>query len=448
MSTGLNIVAERAKAGPISTPQWLLVVILMSLGPVPGQGQVWDYTPFGSVGAVYESNPRSSTDNALEDDAYAGIVSGTLSVRGETRTTRLTFRPQFRAAAYTGAENASDLNYVDYHMPLGIQKSTQVALYSLRAGYDKSSTRSFPSVNPNDPGQNPANRPQIDEYQERWSLDPSGSWQATARDLLSVTASYDDVSYTEAERTSRSEYQVASSGVTWTRTLTPQNRISLSTSIDAFFSEIPGTLIENDSVSYGMTVGYDYSWSATTSLGASAGAARTDVAVKGLPFISTPSGPLPCLDPTQNIFVPCELKTTDNNFIGQVFLRQQSAETITTEVSVSRSIQPNSDGAQVTLDVARVYLTKNLGPMLSGSAGASYSSQKAVGEDTVDGRIGRRFSREYWSAEASLGWRLARQWTLKADYSYYRDEQTAGITYTIPRHRLNINIQFAGLGSH
>lgn len=437
-------VGPPARARPLGVAAGVLACLV----PLAGQCVTWDYVPSLSAGALYESNPRGASDSDLEDDAYAGSASASVEITGETQTSSIYFRPRAQGAAYTGARNASDLNYFDYFLPLGLRWTSQLMEFGVGAEYSKISTRNFPNSDPNeDPGVNPA-QPRTDEYMERWSLSPSMSWQVAPQDILSFSLGYDDVSFTEAQFTRRSDYQSVYGDATWSHSLAPRHRVSVTATINAFFAEIPGTLTENDSVSYGGYLGYEYLWAEGITVGGTAGSARSDITVKGLPFISTPFGPLPCLDPVQNVFVPCELKTDDRNFVGQIYLRQQAAETITTQFSLARSIQPNSDGAQVTLDALSGYVRKEFTPLLSGSLGGNYSKQKAVGADNVGGAIGQRFSREYWNVEASLGWRLTRTWEIRTDYAFYQDEQTEGILYKVPRHRFNVYVQYQGLGSH
>ena len=427
-------------------PVFLAAAALLT--PLPAHCLTWDYVPTISVGTLYESNPRSVSQSSLEDDAYAATAIAQLDIVGETAASRLAFQPRAEGAVYTGTTNASDYDYLNYFLPVSAQWTRQLAQFDLDASYRKTSTRSFPSVDPNtDPETNPT-RPRIDEYQETWSLRPSASWQLDQRDILSVSLDLDDVSFTKSDITGRPDYQGAIGEVSYTRSLNTQNRISATGSLNAYSSELPGTLIENDTVTYGVYLGYEFSWSESTSMGANVGGAWSDISVKGLPVISTPLGLLPCLDPAQQIFVPCELKSDDKNFLGQLFFRQQTAESITTELSVGRSIQPSSDGAQVTSDSASAFMTKKISPMVTGSLGATYSRQEAIGARDVSGGIGQRFDREYYSVQASLTWRLTRTWRVQGAYSFYQDEQTEGVSYTVPRHRVNVYLTYTGLGSH
>ncbi|MCC7258690.1 MAG: hypothetical protein IT486_10000 [Gammaproteobacteria bacterium] len=423
-----------------------LLALVPGLAAAPAGAVSWEYAPYLAVGGLWESNPRSVSVSSWEDDAYAAILDTRLNIAGKTRIDTLTFNPRLVAASYGGATDASDLDYVDYHLPVGISRLGEVTRSQLDAGFSRTSTRSFPGVDPNQPPDPNTSRPKVDEFQERWWVSPSLLWQLAPRDILSADLSYDHVEFTKAELTRRTDYEAANIDVAWRHTLTPQHEVSLNLNVSAFESELPGTTIENDSVSYGGYLGYEYAWSESTTLGGTAGSSRSDVTVKGLPFLNTPIGPLPCFDPEQNRFVLCEVKTEDRNFVGEIYLRQNAAETITTEFRLSRSIQPNSDGAQVTVDSARAYVSKDFSRLVRGSLGVTYSQQEAVGADNIEGNFGRRFKRNYWSTVASLNWRMTRTWTVRTEYGFYRDERDEGIAaYDIPRHRVNLWLQYSGL---
>jgi len=408
----------------------------------------WDVIPRASLGALYESNPRSESDSSREDDAYALTGALQADIRGATDTTSILLQPRVQAASYSGTARAEDLDYEDYYFPLSITWTEQLAQYRLGGGFSRQSTRSFPSVDPNQPTDPSTRLPFDDEYQERWSISPSAIWQVNPRNSLSVALSADDIEFTDAAQRGRFNYKTVLASATWSTSLSQQHIVSFGSNINAFFAEIPGTTIENDTVSYGANVGYEYVWSESTSVGATLGAAKSEITVKGLPAISTPGYPfpLPCLDPEQNEFVLCELKTDDENFVGELFFRRRNAQTITTQLSASRYIQPSSDGAQVTLDTINGYLTKDFSQMLSGTVGASYTRQEAIGANNEDGIIVQRLSRDYLSTSASLNWRLSRSWQIQGEYAFYRDEQTSGFTYTVPRHRVSITFQYTGLG--
>jgi hypothetical protein len=426
----------------VSTRCGLALAVLM-VAPTMSSAADWQFVPRASIGAGYETNPRGASKSSREDDAYAGVGTAELRMSADTTTSRYSFSPRADGSIYSGTERSSDLDYLNYYLPLGFQWRRQMSRYDIDGGYSKISTRSFPSIDPNNPTLTPTQQALLDEYMERWDVSPRAVFQISPRDLLDLSMQLDDVTFSESRITGRSDYKAASLDSTWTRSLNPRQQLSLTANASAFLSEIRATQIENDTLSYGLYAGYEYLWSDSTSLGVTAGAAHSEIEVSGLPGVPTAFGLLPCFDPVSSRLVNCTIKSDDENFIGQAFLRSRAGETITTELRVGRSIEPSSDGAQVTQDTFRAYISKELSAHLSMSAGGTYSKQRAVGRDEYT-NVTQRLSREWWSAQAGVGWKLSRTWQIRADYAYYLDEYDRP-DYEVSRHRVDITLQYSGL---
>jgi hypothetical protein len=435
-----------------------VVLACAQLLPAPSRALTWDYVPYASAGAGYETNFNGAVDyddprlpDGHQDDGYLFLGSASLEMIGEDAARQLTFKPDADFGVYTGIDkNASrDDNYFNYFLPLTARQVWQTSIARVSAGFSRVSTRDLvDTTDPNDPSRPGINSTsQATEYQERWYIAPSYQYQFTPTDSISLSASFDDVTFTQAEFSGRSDYTASSAEATWSRSLTPQTSISLSANASGFQSKGQTVPIENDTLTYGLSAGYQFALTQTASVGVTAGASRSDVKVKNLPAVSVGGFfALPCLDTAQNIFVTCTLKSTENNFVGQVFYRQRSEDNIVTELSASRSIEPNSDGSQVTLDTARAFVTKDFSPLLTGQVGASYSKQDAVASQ--GGVLSNRFSRKYMQVNASLTRRIDRSWAIRGEYIFNQDDQSAGASYTTPDHRLNFLIQFSGIGRH
>ena len=65
----------------------------------------------------------------------------TVDVSRETDRTRFRFTPRTKFAAYTGAENSSDLNIADYYAPFSALWVNRKSQYSFNGGYSQISTR-------------------------------------------------------------------------------------------------------------------------------------------------------------------------------------------------------------------------------------------------------------------------------------------------------------------
>ncbi len=424
----------------------------VALAPARVLAYSWEYTPIVSVGAIYETNPFYFSDSNLIDDGYGGFLDATVAISGETGRSQLSFRPRTRITVYTGADNASDLNSADYYLPLYASWRSQRTQYSLNGGYSRVSTRNSEVriTDPNDSGQTGSSGRivSVDEDQERGYLYPTVAFQLSQRDLLQLSFSLDDVTYTKAEVTQRSNYIYGDTSFSWTRTLGPKSRVTGSVNVNGFNADRPGSPVENKTISYGADAGYEYMWSDLTTVGLTLGSSRSDIDVTGLATVDDANGnPIPCRDPDTGELVLCELKANEKNFVGRAFVQQKTSETITTEFSVSRSLQPNSDGAQVTQDSINAFLDKQFSPTLSGKLGAIYVRQKAVGAD-VAGSAANRFDRDYTRLNASLSWQLTRTWYLVTLYGYTHDEQKSGATYTTDNHSVSVELRYAALGKH
>jgi len=430
------------------------LVLALALVPLTGQCLTWDYVPEGSLGARYETNPRYVSELGTEDDAWAGVLSGSVNIRGEGDRVRIGFRPQVRFAVYTGAEKSDQLDTDDFYLPLVIVSSGQRSRYGLNTGYSDVSTRDseIRVVDPNDPGQ-PGSSGRIivvDETQQRWYVQPSAAFQVSERDRLDINLNYENVTYSEALLTTHSDFEYAVIGASWTRTLTPRSEVNAGFSIDGFRAEQPGSPIENETLTYSGNVGYKYAFWEQTTVGATLGTSRSDITLKGLLVVdhdgnpNTP--PVPCLDPVQNTLVLCELKADDENFVGEVFFRQRTTDTITTEFLVSRAIQPNSDGAQVTQDIVRGFVKKAFTPRLDVSLGLTWISQQAVGDQ--GGVRAQRFDRDYQQAELSTSWRWTRTLSVGASYRFTSDDQSGFSSITTDNQIVTLQLIYTGLGSH
>lgn len=429
-----------------------IISALALLAGNAAQALGWDYIPSASVGAGYESNPNSASRSGQRDDSYVATASGRVDIIGETQRTRISLRPEIRSAVYSGMERDSrDDSYVNYYLPMSISESWQTLQASLGAGVSRISTRDsvvvgFDPNTPPQPGIDTANR--RTEYQERWYIAPSLRYQLTPRDLISLSLNHDDITYTEAEFSLRTDYTATAGQLAWSHSWTQRSTLSLSGNVSTFEASRPNSPIKNDTLTYGLTAGYQYALSPISMVGASAGGSRSEVKIKGLPWIFTSSGLLlPCLDPESGTFVACSIKSTAGNFIGEVFYRQRPDRTVTTELRLSRAIQPSSDGSQVTVDQIAGYYTKELTPLLSLKLSAMFWKQDAVSREA--NALSNRFRRDYYSVEAAATQRLGRHWSISGRYRYTDDERDFDIlSRSISNHRFYLTLNYQGLGSH
>lgn len=407
----------------------------------------WDYLPKIATGLYYETNPRYVSQDELENDAGSVLVDGTLDITNETQRRTLEARPRVLVARYQGTKDDSSLDRDDWYIPVSATWRDVRSQYGLSAQYSDVSTRDSEIfvTDPNAPGQpgSSGRLVPIEESQQRWYVSPSASYQLSARDVLSATVSYDDVSYDKAEFTNRSDYEYGYADTTWTRSLGLKDRVSGTVNVSGFRAQQPGNTVENETFTYGLNAGYQHAFSDLTTFGLTAGYSRSEVSLSGLPTVNG----LPCFDPGAQQFVLCQLESSEDNFVGEAFIRQATANTITTELRVSRSIRPNSDGAQTTADSASVYVTKQFGPQTVGTIGATYVAQEAVGADLA-GQLAQRFDRDYVRLDITLRRQLSRTWSVSGRYTYSSDEQRSNVSADTENHQVGVFASFASLGRY
>jgi hypothetical protein len=397
----------------------------------------WRYQPSFGTGAQYESNP-SYHDDEREDDATALTFSGQLNMSAETRRTRWTFTPNAYLSYYSGSES-KNIDEQNYHLPLTGLYRTRRGDMGFSSRYSQRSTRNAelePAI-PDDPDNPPpagsGNTNNVDDDQSYWTVGPYLRLNLSPADAITMSGSYAEVSYDDAELTGQAGYENLTAGATYQHSFDARNSIFVSVDATYFTSEQPcriltsdidicgqvfvpeqlGTDVDNDTDTYGATLGYQYTISNTESIGVTAGAARSDFTVENL----RSNQGLPCFDPDQPGFVPCRLEGSETNFIGDMSYTVRSEKTIST-VSLGRSLQPSSDGATVTQDNFRAFWIREISPRLQISAGVTLLQTDLVGSTTRRGQIRQRFEREYWRVTTGASWRLTRHWSIRGTVDY------------------------------
>lgn len=453
-----------------------LATLACAVAMAPAFAMSWEYVPRLSTGIQYETNP-SYTTSEFEDDGIAGTVDAGVSFNGESPRSTLSFEPRISGSYVTGSDRDEDLDTLDYYLPLRAVWSEPRARYELGAGYSFITTNDYDVTDPNSPlpgGQ--YGRIVVNDDQSTFYLAPSASFQVTELDALVLALNASDVRYDDAALTGRSNYDAASARTSWIHTIRPQLRIIAGVNLNWFDANRPSRLltpndllfinpslicrdsanqlilceVDNKTWSYGADVGLEYSLTETTTFGITAGAARSEIEVSGTSGVDAdedPSTPdLPCYDANQQVFVSCELQTDSDTFTGRIFIDQRAGDTITAGLSLARSLQPSSDGAQVTNDVANAYIRQSFSDRLSGSLGASYIRQEAVGAQ-AGGLAAARFDTEYQRLDAMLTYSLTETWSVSTAYRYAKDEETDRATSTAENHTVGVYIQYVGLGS-
>ncbi len=389
----------------------------------------WEVVPKFNTELSYETNPDNTSNQSNEDDAYILTVTPSARFAWESPKGGLTFDPRLRFRDVYGNDGNSQLDGTDIILPAtGVYRGLR-SQTNLSAGYTQYPSREadYQVVDPNNPvppgglgcEADIRGRCRVDETQSRWYVNPGFSYSLSPRFLIGVNGSYSAIRYDEAEVTGRFNYDYFAGSLSVTRLLAEQHQISLSLNAAHYEADQKIGLLENSTDTAGVSLGYEYALSPSTTLSVAGGASISDFAIDG----RTTVGGLPCFDPDLNEFVLCRTEGQDTNFIGELFLRQRLDESITAQVGVSRSVQPTSDGAETTVDYATAFIERNITKRLRASAGASFTKQKAIGADDIE-FLRQRFDREYYRLELKAFWQLSRHWTISGQYAYYLDDQS------------------------
>lgn len=414
----------------------------------------WQAVPVIDTYLSYETNPDNFAEQTLEDDAFFLAVGGALRMAAATPQTSIAFEPKVRFRESWGNDGNSQLDGNDIVLPLDIGTQWSRAALSLSGNYSRLPSREadYQVVNPNEPlppggvgcSVDASGRCTIDEYQESWNVGPGFRYSLTPLTSIDLSGSVASTTYTDAEITNRFDYDYSYASVGLSRTINPKHRVSVSSNLSRYEADQASGTARNRTDSTGFSLGYEYLLSDSTSINASAGASFSDFRASGLATIDG----LPCLNPSTGQFVSCTTESEESSFVGELFLIQQLGKSITTQVGISRELQPNSDGAQTTTDQATVYVQRNLTQRLQLSGGISYIMQEAIGADALE-VLRQRFDRDYARVELAVRWQLARSWYLNGQYAYYTEDYnvntlgidtrnqvyTIGLTYVGPTYR-------------
>ena len=404
-------------------------LLLILASPWASSEVLWQITPGLEAGVSYETNPDNDSRSSEEDDAY--ILEATTSAKLERKAAQTLFQfdPKLRFREAHGNDGNSQLDGTDVLLPTLTQYLGRRSQASLRAGYTLLPSREadYQVADPNNPlppgglgcDADLRGRCRIDEDQTNWYISPSFDFSFSPRLLLGVGAGYNAIRYSEAELTGRFDYDYYYGNVSLTRVLTEKHRISATLNAARFDADLKGRPTSNETETTGFNLGYEYLFSQATSLTVSGGLSVSEFTLSGR---TTVNG-LRCLDPDSNEFILCDTKGDDTNFVGEISLRQQLDDTITAQIGISRSIQPNSDGAETTVDQATAYIRRNVTDRWQVSAGATFTKQEAVGAEDLE-LLRQRFDRDYTRVELSTSWRISRHWSVRGSYAHYVDDQS------------------------
>lgn len=367
--------------------------------------------PIVDVGALHETNPRLQNDD--EDDATGLIVQGRLDMEWASERTQLAVLPRARFAFYEDSDD-KDLEDEDYWLRSVLGHQSQLSSYELSGGYSDVAVRSSEVESAGGEQGGSGGFRRVDDSRQTW--DAGGAWsrQFTPLDRLSARAAYSDVSF-DRRTSGRLPYDYKSGSLTYERTITSKWAAGILFDASRFESEARETNVRNTSDTVGFSGFANYAFTPTVTGSVYGGSRATDIEIDRKPI----PGFGICFAPGIGV-VSCNEKTDGQNFVGTASLSKK-AERTNYELSINRSISPNSNGAETLRDTIDVIAEHQFTRRLTGRVGILYFTQ----EDAAD--LTER-KRDYVSARFDLSWRMTEYWSIRGAYRYVNDKDDTSIT--------------------
>lgn len=411
---------------------------LMALHSDPGLA-AWETRPIATAGVQYQTNPRMRREN--EDEASGLLLGARLPTSFFSDRTQLFVEPRLVYSFYAEPDD-EDLENQDKYLAGRINRQMARTNYGLTGQYSDVGiiTSEFESASPDSPSGGTGGTFFLDTTQKRWHIDPYWTFQFTPLNSVSLSAGYNDVTYSRTSVSSRFDYTNSYATAAVEHVFNPTHKLSLRANASQFDSMEPNSGFENDSNTTSLSLIYRYALSTTLEASANLGWAKTESTITRPPiFIDPEFGPICSID-FFNI-IDCEFKSDGSNFVGDLSLTKRT-ERIQYNASVGQTISPNSNGSEVVRRTLRGYLTSDFTERLRGRFGLIvFEQENATG-------FGRR-DREYLRVNTNLRWKFTRRWAIRADYifTYNRDNlRLGGSTSSANNHRFFVGIVWSGDG--
>ncbi len=443
---------------------WSLGILILIGGYAPeSHPAAWDVKPTLGVGARYESNPRMQRRN--ERDALGTVVNAALDITAATGRTTVILKPKVRLNFYPDKAD-SDLENDDRYLDLLVEHETAQSVYGLAASYSDVSIRTSELADTGGPGAPPPGNDSgallfVDQTRELWSVTPSWRYQLSARNVVLASASYSEVTFSkETEVTNLFDYKSSDAVLSLQHMLSEADSVSIELTAAGFKSETPSSGLVNETTSYGANASFTHAFSDTLDVTAQVGSEKSTFDVTGFfpdeatgnpltdlnPFFPTPK--FMCTDPPDQAFlpfnfVPCTRSDSDTNLLYGISLNK-STERANMNISLDRSIYPNSRGSTVVQDTLRFFWRQNFSARWSGTLSLNAYQQTDVGELTDR-------ERDFFRADLTLQWQWTKRWYFRGRYAFVRDNQKDNIRAifsngSADNQLVYVGIEYRGLG--
>lgn len=404
----------------------------------------WEVIPRVAATINWEDNPRYFTDSAkaaaetaspgISDDAMATTIETSLDGSYQTPSNQIRLSPRIRKTDFL--KNFKDLNDDSWMVDLYVTHQERRGLVGLSASYEESSVRTsaFESVTADSSGGSGLFT--VDDTQRTKEVRPFLNYRLSPRNRIGLSFSAADIVYEQTDGLAITggyfDYTYKQTALEFDHYLNEKNFFQVSLNGSGFDAEQPDGAFRNSTESFSASAAYNVVITLTLTANANFGVSRSTVDVLGLPF-----------DPLTGAFcpedAPCSASDDERNFVGGIGLQKRS-ELTTLNFNVSRSLAPRSNGVEVVQDRFQFFINRTVTPRLDASAGATYSTDAAVGGAS-------REDRTYLSIDSTLTWRLTPTLSTYGKYSYIFSEYSFTTeTSEQINHRLYLGFIYRGVG--
>jgi hypothetical protein len=368
-------------------------ICCLALIPATASGDAWLVNPSLNLTGQYNDNFSLDTQSPIR--GFSTELTGGLEVGRLTEIWQFRGYGQFNAIGYSTNdpdERANELNNtVNYFLGFSGRYKPELQEWLLNGSYRRDTLINTLDLAVTQQGVNPAPGRDVDvqrqtlaeEVKRDWlTLNPSWSNKLTARTRVQVDYNLDDVSYSKGIDFTDYRNHLITGQLFYEIT----EKDSLNTALGANYYRADD---DNQYDSYGLLVGIDHRFSATTTGGFRAGYQNTSF-----------ESPL--------------AESTKNGFLGSVFGSQQT-KWGTFSATLERTLYPSGTDGVVQTDQILLAMDRELSPRSRFLLTARAFRTETLGVITEKNR--------YLSIEPSLKWAISESWFLVTSYNYQRQKE-------------------------
>ncbi|MEX2123399.1 MAG: hypothetical protein WD795_05870 [Woeseia sp.] len=367
---------------------WGLVLVLPAFHAA--EAQEWRLEPEIRVGGEYDDNARLRANEAdiFEIDGY--IVEGSAGIAYQTQRSLFRITPTLRSRVY---DEEIDVDSDDQFLDLEWTHETLKSQFALNGNYSRESARTAEradaDIDVDDPDDIPIDETGVvfgNERRERFRISPKWRYEFTERMSFDTSFAYTDTSYEDNLLSPLSDYTDTrvNAGLGWQ--FSPRTRGYIAATARRFENELNTDV---DGVGFG--IGIESDISQTTRFRAEVGYEDSEQDGTGV---------------------------SESNFVGDVNLVRK-LETVTLLAQYRRDVTPGGSGRLTAKDSLNLSLKKQFTERVSGGLGVRAYQTDGLGDQAVTFE-----ERDYAEVFVEFGVALSRAFSLEADYSYARVDES------------------------